>query len=123
MAAHSMFLPGESQGQWSLVGCRLWGHRVGYDWSYLAAAAAAAEGEEKDEGPEKIFEEIIAENFPHMGKEISNQVQEAQRILSWIKPRRNALRHIVIKVTEIRDRGKILKARRKNENKIQGNSY
>ena len=24
MATHSMFLPGESQGQGSLVGCRLW---------------------------------------------------------------------------------------------------
>ena len=23
---HSLFLPGESQGQRSLVGCRLWGH-------------------------------------------------------------------------------------------------
>ena len=22
----SVFLPGESQGRWSLVGCRLWGH-------------------------------------------------------------------------------------------------
>ena len=37
-----VFLPGESQGQGSLVGCRLWGsHRVGHDWSDLAAAAAA----------------------------------------------------------------------------------
>ena len=26
MAAHSMFLPGESQGRGSLVGCRPWGH-------------------------------------------------------------------------------------------------
>ena len=26
MATHSMFLPGESQGWGSLVGCRLWGH-------------------------------------------------------------------------------------------------
>ena len=26
MATHSMFLPGESQGRGSLVGCRLWGH-------------------------------------------------------------------------------------------------
>ena len=25
MATHSMFLPGESQGQWILVGCCLWG--------------------------------------------------------------------------------------------------
>ena len=36
-----VFLPGESQGRGSLVGCRLWGsHRVGHDWSNLAAAAA-----------------------------------------------------------------------------------
>ena len=35
-----VFLPGESQGRGSLVGCRLWGHRVGHDWSHLAAAAA-----------------------------------------------------------------------------------
>ena len=35
-----MFLPGESQGWGSLVGCCLWGHRVGHDWSDLAAAAA-----------------------------------------------------------------------------------
>ena len=35
-----VFLPGESQGRGSLVGCHLW-HRVGHDWSDLAAAAAA----------------------------------------------------------------------------------
>ena len=37
-----------------------------------------SEGEERENGPEKIFEEIIAENFPNMGKEIVNQVQEAE---------------------------------------------
>ena len=36
-----VFLPGESQGQGSLLGCHLWGHKVRYDWSDLAAAAAA----------------------------------------------------------------------------------
>ena len=30
-------LPGESQGRGSLVGCHLWGYRVGHDWSDLAA--------------------------------------------------------------------------------------
>ena len=30
------------------------------------------EAEEKQKGPEKIFEEIIAENLPNMGKEIVN---------------------------------------------------
>ena len=36
------------------------------------------EGEEKKKRTEKIFEEIIVENFPNMGKEIVNQVQEVQ---------------------------------------------
>ena len=35
-----VFLPGESQGRGSLVGCCLWGGTVGHDWSDLAAAAA-----------------------------------------------------------------------------------
>ena len=47
------------------------------------------EGEEREKVPEKIFEKIIAENFPSMGKEIVNQVQEAQRVLGRINPRRN----------------------------------
>ena len=34
--------------------------------------------EEGKKGCEKIFEEIIVENFPNMEKEIVNQVQEAQ---------------------------------------------
>jgi len=33
------------------------------------------EGEEGEKGPEKVFEEIIAENFSNMRKEIVNQVQ------------------------------------------------
>ena len=56
------------------------------------------EGEEKKKGSEKIFEEIIVENFPNMGKEIVNQVQEAQRILYRISPRKNTPRHILIKL-------------------------
>ena len=70
------------------------------------------EGEESEKGPEKIFEEIIAENFPNMGKEIVNQVQEAQKVPDRINPRRNTMRHIVIKLTKIKDKNKILKATR-----------
>ena len=32
-----------------------------------------SEGEEREKGPEKIFEEIVVENFPNMGKEIATQ--------------------------------------------------
>ena len=62
-----------------------------------------AEGEEREKGPEKRFEEIRAEKFPNMGKEIINQIQEAQRVPGRINPRRNTPRHIVIKLTKIKD--------------------
>ena len=55
------------------------------------------EEEEKKKGTEKIFEDIIVENFPNMGKEMVNQVQEAQRVPYRINPRRNTPRHILIK--------------------------
>ena len=50
------------------------------------------EREEKKEGSEKLFEEIIVKNFPNMGKEIVDQVLEAQRVPYRINPRRNTPR-------------------------------
>ena len=44
------------------------------------------EEEEKKKEYEKIFEEIIVENFLNMEKEIVNQVQEAQRVPYRINP-------------------------------------
>ena len=70
------------------------------------------EREQREKGPEKIFEEIIVENFPNMGKEIAIQVQEAQRVPNRINPRRNTLRHIVTKLAKIKDKEKLLKATR-----------
>ena len=70
------------------------------------------EGEETEKGPEKIFEEIIVENFANMGKEIATQVQEAQRVPYRINPRRNTPRHILIKLAKIKDKEKLLKAAR-----------
>ena len=72
----------------------------------------APEGEEREKEPEKVFEEIIAENFPNMGKEIAIQVQEEQLVPYRINPRRNMLRHIVIKLAKIKDKEKLLKAAR-----------
>ena len=43
--------------------------------------------EDKKKDHEKILEEIIAENFPKMGKEIITQVQETQRVPNRINPR------------------------------------
>ena len=72
---------------------------------------------------EKIFEEIIGENFPNMRKEIATQVQEVQRVPYRINPRRNTPRHIIIKLAKIRQRKIIESNKGKMTNNIQGNSH
>ena len=66
------------------------------------------EEEEKKNSTEKICEEIIAENYPNMGKEIVNQVQEVQKVPYRINPRRNTSRHILIKHSKIKYKEKLL---------------
>ena len=73
------------------------------------------EGEELEKVTEKIFQEIIAKNFPNMGKEPLTQTQEAQRVPYTKNPKRNTPRHILIKLTKIRDKEKILKAAREKK--------
>ena len=51
-----------------------------------------------------------------MGKEIVTKVQEAQRVLNnRINPRRNTSRHILIKLSKIKYKEKILKAAREKQ--------
>ena len=59
-------------------------------------AIGVPEEEDKKKDHEIIFEEIIVENFPKMGKEIITQVQETQRVPNRINPRQNTPRHILI---------------------------
>ena len=63
------------------------------------------EGEENEKGPEKLFEEIIVENFPN-GNKIVPPVKEVQRVPCRINPRRNTLRHTVIKLKKIKGKKK-----------------
>ena len=62
---------------------------------------------------EKIFEEIIVENFPYMGKEIVKS--KRCRVPYRINPRRNMLRHILIKLTKTKHKERILKAEREKQ--------
>ena len=82
---------------------------------YIIWIIGVPEEEEKKKGFEKIFEEIIVENFPNMGKEIVNQVQEAQRVPYRINPRRNTPRHILIKLSKFKCKEKILKEAREKQ--------
>ena len=67
------------------------------------------EGEEE----EQEIENIMKENFPNLAKEID--VQEAQRVPKKLDPRKHTPRHIIIKLSKIKDEERIIKAAREKE--------
>lgn len=69
----------------------------------------------EEKGPEKIFEELMADNIPNLGrKEKDIQVQEAQRIrqINKMNAKRTTPRHIIIQMTKVKGKARILKAAR-----------
>ena len=73
------------------------------------------EEEEKKKEHEKIFEEIIVENFPNMEKERVNQVQEAQRVPYRINLRRKTPTHTLIRLTKTKHKEIISKAAKEKQ--------
>ena len=65
---------------------------------------------------ENLFENIMKENFHNLAKEIDfHEVQEAQRVPKKLDPRKYTARHITIKLPQIKDKERILKATRGKE--------
>ena len=58
---------------------------------------------------EGLFEQIIAENFPNLGKEPDIQVQKAQKSQFKINKNRSIPSHIILKLANFRDKEKIMK--------------
>ena len=50
-----------------------------------------------------------------MGKEIATQVQETQRVPNRINPRQNTPKHILVKLSKIKQKEQILKAAREKQ--------
>ena len=74
------------------------------------------EGEEDDQEIENLLEQIMKDNFPNLAKEIDFQeVQEAQRVPKKLDPRKHTPRHIILTLSKIKDRERILKPARQKE--------
>ena len=58
-----------------------------------------------------------------MGKEIVSNVQEAQRVLYSINPRRNTPRYILIKLSKLNTKKNIKSSKGKTTNNMQGNTH
>ena len=73
------------------------------------------EGEEEDQEIENLFEKIM-ENFTNLANETDFQeVQEAQKVLKKLDPRKHTPKHIIIKLPKVKDKETILKAAREKE--------
>ena len=62
----------------------------------------------------------LGDYFPNMGKEIVNQVQEAQRVTYRINPRIKMLRHILIKLSKLNTKNLLKAAREKQQITYKG---
>ena len=74
------------------------------------------EGEEsQDNGTDQIFNRIIEENFPKSQKDIHIQIQEMHRIPTRHEQKRNSSHHIMVKMLDAQNKGRILKATREKQ--------
>ena len=65
---------------------------------------------------ENLFEKTMKENLSNLAKEIDFQeVQEAQRVPKKLDPRKHTPRHIIITLSNIKEKERILKAAREKE--------
>ena len=73
------------------------------------------EEEEREKGIESVFEEVVGENFPNLGKEIVSQAMEVHRSSNTRGPRKTTPRHIIIKMAKFKDKDRLLKAARERK--------
>ena len=55
----------------------------------------------------------MTENFLNLMKEIEMQAQEVQRVSNKINPKRPIVRHIIIKMSKVKDKENLKSSKRK----------
>ena len=59
------------------------------------------------EGDRDLFKEIMTENFPNRKRNLDIQINEAHRLPNIINLKRSFARHILIKLSKIKDKTRI----------------
>lgn len=67
-------------------------------------------GAEREKEAENLFEETVTEEFPNLKREINIQILEDQRSPDRLIMKIYSPRHIITKVSKIKDKETILKA-------------
>ena len=84
---------------------KLWNLRDNFKCSNIWIIGVP-EGQKEEQEIENLFEKIMKERFPNLAKEID--FQEAQRVPKKLDPRKHTPRHIIITLTKIKDKERIL---------------
>ena len=85
-----------------------------YNNSYIMRIAE--EEEESKQGIKNLFEEIIRPKTSLIWwRKKVTEVQEAQRVPNQLDPKRPTLKHIIIKMTRLKDKDRIVKATREKQ--------
>ena len=91
--------------------CRLW-ESIDSTISSNVRIIGNPEGVEKERGLEEIFEQIVAESFPNLAKEISIGVQEAEGTPPKVNENRPTPRNIIVQFTNNRSKDTVFKVAR-----------
>ena len=75
----------------------------------------SSDREEKEQEIKNLFEKIMKENFPNLVKGTNIQVQKAQRVPNKMYRKRITPRYIISKMTNVKDKKKIVKAAREKK--------
>lgn len=59
--------------------------------------------EEREKGAESLSKEIIAENFPNLGRRLDIQVHEARRTHNYFNAKRPSPQNIILKLSKVDD--------------------
>ena len=90
----------------------------------IISIMGSPEGEEREKGAERLFKELIAENFPNLQKELNIQVHEAKRTPNYFNAKWSYPRNYIkiFKIQWQRQNFKDRKKKKKNDN-LQRNAH
>ena len=69
----------------------------------------------EEKGMGSVFKAIMVDSFQNLGGEVYIQIHEAQRISNKLNPDGATLRHIILKLSKVKDKERIVRAADKRE--------
>ena len=72
------------------------------------------EWKEGEKEAESLFKETVTENFPNLGEK-HIQVYEAKRTSNYLNTKKLSPKHIIVKLSKVDDKERILKADREKK--------